>query len=78
MTKAGNRPVRWMTAEWAWSWGRDQPERALSCWVRERFGGGGQRLRRLGMVAVARTLLMALGRCLETGGLPEGAARKEA
>jgi hypothetical protein len=30
------------------------------------------------MVAVARKLLMALWRCLETGGFPEGAALKEA
>ena len=57
---------------------RYQPERALSCWFRERFGGGGKRLRRIGMVAVARQLLMALWRFLETGVIPEGAERKEA
>ena len=52
--KSGNRQVRWMTTELAWSWRRLQPDRALSCWCRERCGGG-KRLRRLGMVAVART-----------------------
>jgi transposase len=67
-----------MTMELAWSWGRYQPESALSCWFRERFGGGGKRVRRIGMVAVARKLLMALWRFLETGVLPAGAERKEA
>jgi transposase len=78
ITKSGNRHVRWMTTELAWSWLRYQPESALSCWFRERFGGGGKRLRRLGMVAVARKLLMALWRFLKTGVLPEGAVLKEA
>jgi transposase len=78
ITKSGNRHVRWMTMELAWSWVRYQPESALSCWFRERFGGGGKRLRRIGIVAVARKLLIALWRFLETGVLPEGAALKEA
>jgi transposase len=78
ITKAGNRHVRWMTTELAWSWLRYQPESALSGWFRERFGGGGKRLRRLGIVAVARKLLIALWRFLETGVLPEGAELKEA
>ena len=44
ITKSGNRHVRWMTTELAWSWLRFQPDSALSCWFRERFGGGGKRL----------------------------------
>jgi transposase len=78
ITKSGNRHVRWMTMELAWSWVRYQPESALSCWFRQRFGGGGKRLRRIGIVAVARKLLIALWRFLETGVLPEGAVLKEA
>ena len=66
-----------MTTELAWSWLRYQPESALSVWFRERFGSGGKRLRRIGIVAVARKLLMALWRFLETGGFPEGAVLKE-
>jgi transposase len=77
-TKSGNRHVRWMTMELAWSWVRYQPESALSGWFRQRFGGGGKRLRRIGIVAVARKLLIALWRFLETGVLPEGAVLKEA
>jgi transposase len=78
ITKAGNRHVRWMTTELAWSWLRFQPDSSLSCWFRERFGGGGKRLRRMGIVAVARKLLIALWRFLETGVLPAGAVLKEA
>jgi transposase len=78
ITKSGNRHVRWMTTELAWSWLRYQPESALSCWFRERFGGGGKRLRRIGIVAVARKLLIALWRFLKTGALPEGAELKAA
>jgi len=78
MTKSGNRQVRWMTTELAWSWLRYQPESALSVWFWERFGSGGKRLRRIGIVAVARKLLIALWRFLETGVLPEGAVLKEA
>jgi transposase len=78
ITKAGNRHVRWMSTELAWSWVRYQPESALSCWFRERFGGGGKRLRRIGIVAVARKLLIALWRFLESGIIPEGAVLKEA
>jgi transposase len=78
ITKSGNRHIRWMTTELAWSWLRYQPESALSCWFRERFGGGGKRLRRIGIVAVARKLLIALWRFRETGVIPEGAELKEA
>jgi transposase len=76
ITKSGNRHVRWMTTELAWSWLRFQPDSALSCWFRERFGGGGTRLRRIGIVAVARKLLIALWRFLETGVIPAGAVLK--
>ena len=76
ITKSGNRHVRWMATELAWSWLRYQPDSALSVWFRERFGGGGKRLRRIGIVAVARKLLIALWRFLETGVLPEGAVLK--
>jgi transposase len=77
ISKSGNRHVRWMTTELAWSWLRFQPDSALSVWFRERFGRGGKRLRRIGIVAVARKLLIALWRFLETGVLPEGAVLKE-
>jgi len=67
-----------MTTELAWSWVRYQPDSALSGWFRERFGGGGKRLRRIGIVAGARKLLIALWRFLQSGVIPEGAVLKEA
>jgi transposase len=76
ITKSGNRRVRWMIMELAWGWLRFQPDSALSAWFRERFGDGGQRLRRIGIVAVARKLLIALWRFLKTGALPAGAELK--
>jgi transposase len=77
ITKSGNRHVRGMTTELAWSWRRFQPDSALSVWCRARFGSGGKRLRRSGIVAVARKLLLALWRFLETGVIPAGAVLKE-
>jgi len=77
ITQSGNRHVRWMLTELAWSWRRCQPESALSVWFRERFGSGGKRLRRIGIVAVARKLRIALWRFLETGAFPEGAVLTE-
>jgi transposase len=78
ITKSGNRHVRWMTTELAWRWRRYQPASALSGWCRERFGSGGKRLRRIGIVAVARKFLIALWRFLNTGVFPAGAVLKEA
>src|SRR5262249_61879585 len=72
MTQSGNRHVRWMTTELAWSGLRLQPESALRVWFRERFGAGGKRLRRIGIVAVGRERLMALWGFLGTGGIPAG------
>ena len=76
IAKAGNRHVRAMAIEIAWGWLRFQPESALSRWYQERFGRGSSRLRRIGIVALARKLLIALWRFLETGVVPEGAELK--
>jgi transposase len=78
IAKAGNRHVRAMAIEIAWGWLRFQPESALSRWYRARFGHGSSRLRRIGIVALARKLLIALWRFLETGVVPEGAVLKPA
>lgn len=76
MSKAGNRYLRALAIELAWSWLRRQPQSALSRWYRARFAAGGSRVRRIGIVALARKLLIALWRYLETGVLPEGAQCK--
>jgi transposase len=76
MSKAGNRHVRAMAIEIAWGWLRFQPRSALSQWYQRRFGGGSTRLRKIGIVALARKLLIELWRYLETGVVPEGAELK--
>ena len=76
ISKAGNVLIRSLAIELAWSWVRRQPTSALSRWYRARFAAGGSRQRRIGIVAVARKLLIALWRYLETGVLPEGAMLK--
>ena len=73
ISKAGNRRVRAMIVEIAWLWLRFQPKSALSQWYQTRFAGGGARMRRIGIVALARKLLIALWRYLEDGVMPEGA-----
>ena len=78
ISKAGNRPVRAMAIEIAWAWVRHQPDSALSRWYQERFGHGNSRMRRIGIVALARKLLIALWRYLELGVIPEGAQFKQA
>jgi transposase len=78
ISKAGNRPVRAMAIEIAWAWLRFQPDSALSRWYQERFGHGNSRIRRIGIVALARKLLIALWRYLELGVIPEGAQLREA
>jgi transposase len=77
ISKAGNVWVRWIMGELAWSWLRFQPESALTRWYYERFGGGTARMKRTGIVAVARKLLIALWRYVEQGEVPEGAEELE-
>ena len=76
ISKAGNRPVRGMAIEIAWAWLRYQPESALSLWYNRRFAEGSSRVRRIGIVALARKLLIELWKYLETGAVPEGAYLK--
>jgi transposase len=76
ISKAGNRPVRAMAIEIAWCWLKYQPDSELTHWYMERFGHGGKRMRKIGIVALARKLLVALWRYLETGEIPAGAERK--
>jgi transposase len=73
ISKAGNRRVRTLAIEVAWAWLRFQPRSKLSQWFLERFAGGGSRMRRIGIVALARRLLIELWRFLEYGVIPEGA-----
>jgi len=76
ISKAGSRHIRAVAIEMAWCWLRYQPRSKLSLWYQERFGRGGKRARKVGIVAVARKLLIDLWRFLEHGVIPEGATLK--
>jgi transposase len=73
ISKAGNVPVRRMMVELAWGWLRWQPHSALSGWYERRFAHNGARARKVGIVALARKLLVALWRYLDQGEIPAGA-----
>jgi hypothetical protein len=60
--------------ELGWSqWLRWQPDSALSRWYERRFAHRGKRARKVGIVALARKLLIALWKYLEQGEVPGGA-----
>ena len=73
ISKAGSSLVRAMAIQIAWGWLHFQPDSALTLWFQQRFANGGRRMRAIGIVAVARRLIIELWRFLETGTLPEGA-----
>lgn len=76
ITKAGNPRARTISIELAWLWLRYQPQSALARWFHERTNGLKGRIRRIIIVAVARKLMVALWRYLETGLVPDGAELK--
>jgi transposase len=76
ISKAGNKRARTALVELAWGWLRWQPDSQLSQWFHRRFGMGGKRMRRIGIVALARRLAIALWRYLEHGEIPAGASLK--
>jgi transposase IS116/IS110/IS902 family protein/WD40 repeat protein len=65
ITRAGNKHVRRLMVQLAWSWRRYQSTSALTRWYEEKFGRGSRRQRRIGIVALARKLLIALWRYMD-------------
>jgi transposase len=78
ISKAGIRYVRAYAIESAWNWLRLQPRSELSRWYEKRFGTGSARIRKIGIVALARRLLIALWRYVEFDTVPKGALLKKA
>jgi transposase len=78
ISRAGNARLQAISIQLAWNWVRWQPMSALTRWYQERFAGGGKRARRIGIVAVARRLVIALWRYATTGVVPTGAILKVA
>ena len=71
--KAGSKRLRWLLIDRAWGWVHGQPDSQLSRWDQARVGHGRARLRKLGSVARARKLLVALWPLVAQGALPQGA-----
>jgi transposase len=72
ISRAGNPRARTTLIQLAWLWLRYQPDSALATWFRERVGTLQGRTRRIAIVAMARKLLIALWRYVETGVVPDG------
>jgi transposase len=73
ISRAGNPRARTTMIQLAWLWLRYQPGSELAEWFRKRVGTLAGRTRRIAIVAMARKLLIALWRYVETGVLPAGA-----
>jgi transposase len=77
IAKAGNRRARQLAVELAWLWLRHQEASQLSAWFRARVGAAQAKLiKKVAIVALARKLVVALWRYVETGLIPEGAVLK--
>jgi transposase len=72
ISRAGNPRARTTMIQLAWLWLRYQPGSALATWFGERVGKLQGRTRRIAIVAMARKLLIALWRYVETGVVPSG------
>ena len=77
ISRAGNTRLQAVSIQLAWNWVRWQPASALTQWYLARFGTG-KRARRIGIVALARKLVIALWRYVTTGVVPTGAILKGA
>jgi transposase len=77
ISRAGNARLQAISIQLAWNWVRWQPQSALTQWYQAKFGQG-TRARRIGIVAVARKLVIALWRYVTTGVVPQGAIVKVA
>lgn len=76
ISKAGNACARHYAIELAWLWLRNQPTSRLTAWFNERVTIAKGRVRRIAIVALARKLMVALWRFLETGLVPDGVVLK--
>ena len=73
ISKAGNHRARTTAIELAWLWVQHQPDSELSRWFHARVGDAKGKIRKITIVALARKLMVALWRYLETGVVPTGA-----
>jgi transposase len=73
ISRTGLVQVRGLAVETAWIWVHWQPRSALTQWFDRRFAHGGHAARQIGIVALARRLVIALWRYHRDGVIPAGA-----
>lgn len=78
VSKSGNPRLRTALIQLAWLWLRHQPDSALSIWFKNRVAQNGGRLKKTTIVALARKLLVALWKYVNTGVTLEGVILKAA
>ncbi len=78
VSKSGNPRLRTTLIQVAWLWVRHQPASALTIWFKERVKHNGGRLKKQTIVALARKLLVAIWKYVDSGVVIEGAALKTA
>ncbi len=76
ISKSGRGELRVLMIEIAWGWLLHQPNSELTKWYEKRFNDGTKRNRKIGIVALARKLLVALGKYVRDGEIPAGAKLK--
>jgi transposase len=72
LSKNGSPRVRRMLMQLTWRWLIFQPQSALAQWFFARVAGAKGRMKKIMAVALARKLLVALWRYVETGVIPDG------
>ena len=78
ISKAGNRDARTLGVELAWCWLKYQPDSALTRWYYQYTKEQTGTPRKVAIIALARKLIIALWRYVETGLIPTGAVMKPA
>jgi transposase len=78
LARAGNARVRRGMVQLAWRWVMFQKESALAQWFQARTAGAKRDVRKTMIVALARKLLIALWRYVNTGEAPAGARLRPA
>lgn len=74
--KSGNKWVRGRMIQLAWLWLQYQPKSELAQWFNSKYEDSGKRSKRVGIVALARKLLVRLWKFVEYGEVPNGARLK--
>ena len=77
LSKCGNARVRRTMIQLAWRWQQFQPDSALAKWYKIRIEGAKRVVKLKLIVGLARKLLIALWRMVNTGEIPEGVVLRQ-